>query len=147
MSLNQSQSKPLSEASAMNTTSKSTHLIFAASAAVALLVTGAGSWCCTANAAVRPARWTVVKVELPVSNASFPPGPGADIANAQCLICHSAGMVLRQPPLTQKEWLGEINKMRTAFGAPLPADQVEPLAKYLQSINDGQRLRDPSAAE
>jgi mono/diheme cytochrome c family protein len=79
--------------------------------------------------------WTVVSVELPVSNAYFPVGEGSDVANAQCLICHSAGMVLRQPHLTQKEWVGEINKMRTAFGSPLPADQIEPLARYLVSIN------------
>ena len=44
-------------------------------------------------------------------------------------------MVLRQPPLMQDEWVGEINKMRNAFGAPLPAEQVEVLAKYLHSIN------------
>jgi hypothetical protein len=43
-------------------------------------------------------------------------------------------MVLRQPPLTQDEWTSEIEKMRNAFGAPLPADQVEPLAKYLHNI-------------
>jgi len=80
-------------------------------------------------------KWAKVSVELPASHAAFPPGNGADIANGQCLICHSAGMVLRQPPLTQDEWVGEINKMRNAFGAPLPADQVETLAKYLQSIS------------
>jgi len=78
--------------------------------------------------------WIKVSVELPTSEALFPPGNGADIANGQCLICHSAGMVLRQPPLTQDEWTSEIEKMRNAFGAPLPADQVEPLAKYLHSI-------------
>ena len=80
-------------------------------------------------------KWTKVSVELPSSQTPFPPGDGSVIANAQCLICHSAGMVLRQPPLTQDEWTGEINKMRNSFGAPMPADQVEPLAKYLQSIN------------
>jgi hypothetical protein len=42
---------------------------------------------------------------------------------------------LRQPPLTQDEWVGEINKMRNSYGAPLPADQVEALAKYLHGIN------------
>jgi mono/diheme cytochrome c family protein len=83
--------------------------------------------------------WAKVSVELPVSQASFPPGKGADIANGQCLICHSAGMVLRQPPLTQDEWTGEINKMRNSFGAPLPADQVEALARYLHSINGRQQ--------
>jgi mono/diheme cytochrome c family protein len=89
--------------------------------------------------ATRPVqKWTKVSVELPASQTTFPPGNGSVIANAQCLICHSAGMVLRQPPLTQDEWVGEINKMRNAYGAPLPADQVEPLAKYLQSINGRQ---------
>jgi mono/diheme cytochrome c family protein len=84
-------------------------------------------------------RWAKVTVDLPVSQTAFPPGNGADIANGQCLICHSAGMVLRQPPLTQDEWTGEINKMRNSFGAPLPADQVEALAKYLRSINGRQQ--------
>jgi mono/diheme cytochrome c family protein len=79
-------------------------------------------------------KWAKVSVELPVSPVSFPPGNGSEIANAVCLICHSAGMVLSQPPLTQDEWIVEINKMRNAFGAPLPADQVEALAKYLLGI-------------
>ena len=92
-------------------------------------------------------KWTKVSVELPSSQTPFPPGDGSVIANAQCLICHSAGMVLRQPPLTQDEWVGEINKMRNAFGAPLPADQVEPLAKYLHSIDGRQSQNDSSAVD
>jgi len=91
-------------------------------------------------------KWSKVSVELPVSQVSFPPGNGSVIANAYCLICHSAGMVLRQPPLTLDEWTVEINKMRNAFGAPLPADQVEALAKYLRSIN-GQSPKGPSAVD
>jgi mono/diheme cytochrome c family protein len=122
-------------------------LVAAAPAAIAaLLITCALSGCfpraadspSAKNSTLIPPPWPVVKVELPVSNAHFPAGDGADVANAQCLICHSAGMVLRQPPLTQGEWIGEINKMRNAFGSPLPADQIEPLAKYLFSINGGQ---------
>jgi hypothetical protein len=85
----------------------------------------------------RGQNWAKVSVELPTSETSFPPGDGVEIT-PQCLVCHSAGMVLRQPPLTLDEWIGEINKMRNAFGAPLPADQVEKLAKYLYSI-DGRR--------
>jgi len=91
-------------------------------------------------------KWTKVSVDLPVSQISFPPGNGSVIANAYCLICHSAGMVLRQPPITQDEWTVEINKMRNAFGAPLPADQVETLANYLRSIN-GQSPKGPSAVD
>ena len=80
-------------------------------------------------------RWVKVSVDLPASQTPFPPGDGSVIANAQCLICHSTGMVLRQPPLTQDEWISEINKMRNSYGAPLPAEQVEPLALYLHGIN------------
>jgi mono/diheme cytochrome c family protein len=77
--------------------------------------------------------WTRLSVELPTSEARFPAGSGADVADAQCLLCHSAGMVLRQPPLTQDQWQGEIEKMRSSYGAPVPADQVEGLARYLQA--------------
>jgi mono/diheme cytochrome c family protein len=92
-------------------------------------------------------KWTKVSVELPVSQIPFPPGNGSVIANAYCLICHSAGMVLRQPPLTQDEWTGEINKMRNAFGAPLPADQVGSLAKYLLSINGSKASGGPTTVD
>lgn len=86
----------------------------------------------TARAALP--KWTVLSVELPKDESTFPPGDGAELTG-QCLICHSAGMVLRQPPLTREEWIGEINKMRNAFGAPLPAEQVGLLADYLYRIN------------
>ena len=84
------------------------------------------------------ADWGKVSVELPVSQTPFPAGEGSVIANAQCLICHSAGMVLRQPARTQEQWKETINKMRSAYGAPLPAGQVDALAAYLSRlISDG----------
>lgn len=84
------------------------------------------------------AHWSKVSVELPTSLTPFPAGEGAVIANAQCLICHSAGMVLRQPARTQEQWKETINKMRSAYGAPLPAEQVDALAAYLSRlISDG----------
>ena len=89
-------------------------------------------------------KWVKVSVDLPTSQISFPPGNGSIIANAYCLICHSAGMVLHQPPLTQDEWSAEINKMRNAFGAPIPADQVQALAQYLRSIDGRQSQNGPA---
>jgi mono/diheme cytochrome c family protein len=74
---------------------------------------------------------------LPDSQRVFPPGAGADIANSQCMICHSSGMVTRQPRLSIAVWTAEINKMRTAYGAPIPDEQVETLAKYLATLNTG----------
>ena len=73
-------------------------------------------------------------MQLPTSVTTFPAGNGADIANSQCLICHSAGMVLRQPARTQEQWKETINKMRNSYGAPLPAEQVDPLAVYLSRL-------------
>jgi mono/diheme cytochrome c family protein len=89
--------------------------------------------------------WSTVTIELPSSQTIFPPGDGADIANAQCLICHSAGMVLRQPALTEDQWVSEINKMRNSFGALLPADQVAHLARYLHGISGAGGSEDSAA--
>jgi len=84
---------------------------------------------------VAPRQWPIVRVELPASDEAFPPGIGADIANSQCLICHSAGMVLTQPPLKKDEWRAEIMKMRASYGAPIPEDQVDGLSEYLKNIS------------
>ena len=80
--------------------------------------------------------WAPLHVDLPVSDTPFPAGTGSDIATSQCLICHSAGMILRQPPLSQEQWLAEINKMRSAYGAPIPANQIDVLANYLYGIGN-----------
>jgi cytochrome c5 len=79
-------------------------------------------------------QWSKVSVQLPTSVALFPAGEGAVIANSQCLICHSADMVLHQPTRTQEQWKDTINKMRSAYGAPLPAEQVDALAAYLSGL-------------
>jgi mono/diheme cytochrome c family protein len=126
----------------MNTSLRSVALIWGTPVLLGLALATGLTWPPVADstagaekAATGPAqRWTKVSVAMPTNYTALPPGNGADIANGQCLICHSADMVLRQPPLTQDEWTGEINKMRNSFGAPLPADQVDALARYLQGI-------------
>ena len=74
-------------------------------------------------------------VHMPEGALNFPRGEGSDLANAQCVICHSVGMVTRQPPLSFDEWKAEVAKMRAVYGAPLSADQIEPIARYLTTIN------------
>ncbi|MBB5496034.1 cytochrome c [Paraburkholderia sp. MM5384-R2] len=76
-----------------------------------------------------------VDVTLPNGTLTFPPGVGSNLANAQCVICHSAGMVTRQPPLSFQEWKAEVAKMRAVYGAPLAADEVDQIARYLTAIN------------
>ena len=86
-------------------------------------------------AATASIKWNVVKATLPAGDVDFPAGDGSMIATAQCLICHSAGTVLRQPPQPQAQWLAEIRKMRALWGAPIPVDEEQALSRYLARIN------------
>ncbi len=139
----------------MNTSLRNFVLISAVPVLLGIALAASLAWPRTVNSepAVKEAvkgsvpKWVKVSVDLPTSQISFPPGNGSVIANAYCLICHSAGMVLRQPALTQDEWTVEINKMRNSFGAPIPADQVQALAQYLRSINGRQSQKSPSAVD
>jgi mono/diheme cytochrome c family protein len=85
--------------------------------------------CATPNAADK------VSIELPKDTVKFKPGPGVQVAQTYCVICHSAGYVYMQPPLTRGQWEGEVNKMRKVYGAPLPEDQVKTVVDYLMSQN------------
>jgi cytochrome c5 len=80
-------------------------------------------------------RWSTLAVELPVSAALFPPGDGASLADSTCLTCHSVEMVLVQPPRTADQWTETINKMRSAYGAPVPSAETGPLARYLSGLS------------
>lgn len=83
-----------------------------------------------------PVHFVGINIDLPTGSVAFPNGHGSDIADANCLICHSASMVLRQPPLTVAEWHKHGNrKDENSFGAPITSDQIDPLAQYLSSIN------------
>jgi mono/diheme cytochrome c family protein len=76
--------------------------------------------------------------KLPADQPKFRPGPGADIATANCLLCHSADYVSTQPPLARATWLATVNKMREKYGAPLPTNQVERVVEYL-SVSYGKK--------
>jgi hypothetical protein len=106
-------------------------------ASVLVVLTVLGS---SVLAAAPPTPITIhsVSVNLPSSTATFPPGPGSDIAG-KCLICHSAGMVLRQPALSQAAWKAEINKMRTVYGAPIDETEVDKLTVYMTKVNADQQ--------
>ena len=71
------------------------------------------------------------KIELPPETQAFKPGPGSDLANGQCLICHSVEYVVTQPPFPRTFWTAEVKKMREKYGAPLPEEQTEAVADYL----------------
>jgi cytochrome c5 len=75
-----------------------------------------------------------VNVDLPTSDRLFPDGPGSDAVNNNCLACHSAGMVLEQPTLSKAQWHAEVEKMITAYKAPIDPADVDAIVGYLVSI-------------
>jgi hypothetical protein len=46
-------------------------------------------------------------------------------------------MVLTQPTLTKGEWEAEVNKMRTAYKAPVDPKDIDAIVNYLVGIKAG----------
>jgi hypothetical protein len=74
-----------------------------------------------------------VNVDLPFGDQIFE-GSGSDVATGNCLVCHSADMVLYQPALSQEQWRAEVEKMRVAYKAPFDPKDVDAIVAYLVSI-------------
>jgi hypothetical protein len=75
-----------------------------------------------------------VDVDLPFGDRMFPDGPGSDAINNNCLACHSAGMVLNQPPLPRTTWQSEVAKMRAVYKAPISDEDAASIVDYLTRI-------------
>jgi hypothetical protein len=78
---------------------------------------------------------STVTVQLPTPTIELKPGPNRELAASSCLTCHSTDYIYYQPPLTKAQWTAEVNKMRTAYAAPIPAENVAPIVDYLMSQN------------
>src|SRR3954462_10144030 len=88
----------------------------------------------------------VVKIELPVETeaAVFKQAPGADLANAQCMTCHSVDYITMQPPMSATFWKATVDKMIGKYAAPVPTNQVDAIVAYLTQ-NYGVSTNAPSA--
>jgi hypothetical protein len=119
----------------------STFTAFAAAVALAGFAIGAATWTTArAQVAAKPAAVTAagitlhsVSIELPASDRMFPGGSAAETINNNCLACHSAGMVLNQPNLTQAAWQAEVDKMRAQYKAPVDEHDVPAIVAWLAS--------------
>ena len=66
-------------------------------------------------------------------------GPGVDKVRQNCVACHSLDYIpLNSPFLDAKGWEAVVTKMQKAFGAPIPQEDVTPIADYLAK-NYGKR--------
>lgn len=75
-----------------------------------------------------------LSVDLPSSDRAFPPGPGVEAAEANCVACHSVGMILNQPSLTHATWETEVHKMIAVYKAPVSDEDAKTIVAYLDSI-------------
>ena len=80
-----------------------------------------------------------LRIDLPADSSRLKPGPGADVAGAQCERCHSFDYIITQPPGKPLAfWKAEVEKMKKVYGAQIPDEQIEPIAQYLtRAYGDG----------
>ena len=71
------------------------------------------------------------KLDVPTSDAMFPAGAGSDAINNNCLACHAVDHVLNQPSLSREAWQEVVNKMITAYRAPISPDDAKAIVDYL----------------
>jgi len=93
-----------------------------------------------ANALSKRAPGPVIKltsqtITLPFGDRTFEGDRWAKVANTRCLLCHSKGMIDKQPPLSPDAWKKEILKMRSAYGCPLRDDQIDGLVNFISQVN------------
>jgi cytochrome c5 len=72
-----------------------------------------------------------LKLDVPTSDAMVPPGPGADAVNNNCLACHSADHLMTQPSLRKETWEEVVQKMITAYKAPISPEDATAIVDYL----------------
>lgn len=72
--------------------------------------------------------------ELPDETAEFRPGPGVELAQANCTACHSADYINTQPPrMGPSFWEAEVKKMKKTYGAPIEDADLKGIADYLSA--------------
>ena len=72
-----------------------------------------------------------VAITLPPETAALKPGKGAELAQANCIVCHSVDYIATQPPMPRKFWDATVKKMIEKYAAPTPADVTGAIAEYL----------------
>lgn len=72
-------------------------------------------------------------ITLPADDTHFPAAAGSDLLEANCTACHSASMVLTQPPLKPEQWQATVTKMREVYKAPIAERDVPALVGALST--------------
>ena len=86
----------------------------------------------SALASLAAASAFAVTIDLPKETTQLKDAPGVDLVQRTCSICHSYDYIVIQPAgKPHAFWKAEVEKMKKVYGAPIPDDQIEPIAQYL----------------
>src|SRR5438128_11640782 len=59
------------------------------------------------------------------------PGPGSEVAQRSCVLCHSTDYIVTQPPGDANQWDGVVTTMITASGARLSDADAKTITESL----------------
>ena len=65
--------------------------------------------------------------------ATLAPGPGAELTQRQCVLCHSTDYIVMQPRGGARQWEGVVTKMIKVFGAPVDEQDAKTIVEYLST--------------
>ena len=64
--------------------------------------------------------------------AEIKPGPGQDVVEANCSVCHTTDYIrMNSPFLSPDAWKAEVGKMRAVFGSPIDDAVAAEILQYL----------------
>lgn len=78
-------------------------------------------------------------VTLPDDAEGFGDSAAAKLLETRCTACHSASMVLRQPPLSREQWTATVVKMREAYKASVAEGETGAVVDALMTVAPARR--------
>ncbi|MGB7622174.1 MAG: hypothetical protein WBN92_07465 [Terriglobia bacterium] len=75
------------------------------------------------------------KIQLPPDHpfGKLTAGPGSELTEKKCGLCHSTDYIVRQPRGDLKRWQGVVTKMIKVYAAPIDEPEARTIADYLAS--------------
>ena len=73
----------------------------------------------------------VHSITVPDVPADLKDGPGKQLVEQYCGICHTPGYIPMQPLFPKDKWDGIVHKMIKVYGAPVPEDVAQKIIDYL----------------
>ncbi len=67
------------------------------------------------------------------SYAELKPGPGVEVARANCVLCHSTDYIVMQPRGDATQWQAVVTKMIRVYGAVINEQDAKTIVEYLAS--------------